>query len=249
MRRISSVAATTGIGAPGTGGGSVVVGGTSAGLAILGQYVYTSQFAQNANLTSAQTVANYFTPSYYQGAPAIASNVLSLSDLGGVITDSHFTERSSYVECKEISGLYDTRNVGRFGRLLSFVGSMLLGPPYGASYCGPLSADGLAVDASTAMVINPDGTAQVYGTGYVYFVNGSAQNVPVSLSGGAPQATLTMTNVYMTWVGPSNGEFQFSTLWQTSTNIPNYGVFSLENGVIEITAGWWPPTINPIILA
>ena len=43
--------------------------------------------------------------------------------------------------------------------------------------------------------------------------------------------------------------FQFSTLWQTNTNIPNYGVFSLNNGVIEITAGWWPPTINPIILA
>ena len=60
--------------------------------------------------------------------PTIAGSVLGLSYLDGVITDSHLTQRSSSVPCKEISGALDTRNVGRFGRLLSFVGSVLLAP-------------------------------------------------------------------------------------------------------------------------
>ena len=129
--------------------------------------------------------------------------MLSLSDLGGVITDSHFTERSSYVECKEISAkLHDMCNVGRFGRLLVLCW-LDAGRDHRTEQATAFALcrrDGLAVDASTAMVINPDGTVQVYGSlGTFTSLMAPTKCPSFALRWGLPQATLTMTNVYMTW--------------------------------------------------
>lgn len=61
------------------------VGGTSAGLAILGEYVYS---ALKFSATSSDALANP-----YNRDVTLARDFLHLSHLGGIITDSHFVER------------------------------------------------------------------------------------------------------------------------------------------------------------
>ncbi len=63
----------------------VPVGGTSAGLAILGQYSFS---AERDTVTSAEALANELDPKI-----AIESRFLSLPHLGCLITDSHFSRR------------------------------------------------------------------------------------------------------------------------------------------------------------
>jgi cyanophycinase len=60
-------------------------GGTSAGLAVLGQWVYT---AQRGSVTSDQALANP-----YHRFLTLAPGLFNINALQGVITDSHFTQR------------------------------------------------------------------------------------------------------------------------------------------------------------
>lgn len=73
----------------------VPIGGTSAGLAILGQYSFS---AEMDTITSPQALSNPFDPHL-----TLESSLLKLPNLEGVITDSHFSQRD------------------RFGRLLAFL--------------------------------------------------------------------------------------------------------------------------------
>jgi len=77
----------------------VPVGGTSAGLAILGEFVFS---AEHETVTSPQALKNPYHPSV-----AIATDFLQLAYLKGVITDSHFVARD------------------RMGRLLTFMARIL----------------------------------------------------------------------------------------------------------------------------
>lgn len=77
----------------------VPVGGTSAGLAILGEFVFS---AEHGTITSREALKNP-----YQPRVAIATDFLQLPTLGGVITDSHFMARD------------------RMGRLLTFMARIL----------------------------------------------------------------------------------------------------------------------------
>ena len=136
------------------GSGSVVVGGTSAGLAILGQYVFTGHYG---GVTSAEIMGNYYTPNFIQnGNTAIATNILNLKGMSNVLTETHFTD-------PEKSCDVDGRNIYRLGRFLCFMGSTVL------TYSG--SAKGLAVDDGTALtVIEINGVlkAKVWGAKNVY---------------------------------------------------------------------------------
>jgi cyanophycinase len=77
----------------------VPVGGTSAGLAVLGQFVFT---AEKDSVTSAQALANPF-----DERVRIGSDFLKIPALRGVITDTHFVRRD------------------RMGRLLTFLARLL----------------------------------------------------------------------------------------------------------------------------
>jgi cyanophycinase len=77
----------------------VPVGGTSAGLAVLGEFVFS---AEHETITSVQALKNPYHPSV-----ALATDFLELPYLGGVITDSHFVTRD------------------RMGRLLTFMARIL----------------------------------------------------------------------------------------------------------------------------
>lgn len=106
--------------------------GTSAGLAILGEYLYGAMDGQS--LTSAQGLADP-----YGKGNTIETDFLHLALLKGVITDSHFTQRE------------------RLGRLFAFIAKAQAGRPADAA-----PVIGLGIDEGVALAVEPDGTARVY---------------------------------------------------------------------------------------
>ncbi|MFZ0212540.1 MAG: Type 1 glutamine amidotransferase-like domain-containing protein [Candidatus Acidiferrales bacterium] len=139
----------------------VPVGGTSAGLAVLGEFAYTSQNDKpnGSDLSSAMALANPFHPQV-----VIARNFLMISALRGVITDSHFHARD------------------RLGRTLVFMARIL------ASGDAPRIHD-IGIDQHTAVLLDPDGHAIVAGSGAVYFFAAAQRpaicrrGVPLTFSG------------------------------------------------------------------
>lgn len=75
------------------------VGGTSAGLAVLGQFIYTGAAG---SVTSSQALANP-----YHSYVTLDRDFVQIANLGGVITDSHFVTRD------------------RLGRLVAFLGRII----------------------------------------------------------------------------------------------------------------------------
>ena len=108
--------------------------GTSAGLAILGEYLYGAMDGQS--LTSAQGLA-----APYGKGTTIETGFLHLDLLKGVITDSHFTQRD------------------RLGRLFAF-----LAKAQGARPTAAPALIGLGIDEGVALAVEPDGTGRIYPT-------------------------------------------------------------------------------------
>lgn len=107
------------------------LGGTSAGLAMLGEYLYGAM--DGGSQTSPRALADPLGPEN-----TIETGLLHLAALKGVVTDSHFSERS------------------RLGRLIAFMAKAeaIAGHPL----------IGLGVDESAAVAVEGDGTARVYTT-------------------------------------------------------------------------------------
>jgi cyanophycinase len=113
----------------------VPFGGTSAGLAVLGQYIYSAQNDRpdDSDLTSDKVLAH---PFYRQ--VVIAPDLLGIPILRGIITDTHF----------------DTRH--REGRLLVFMARILASGP-------TKTIRAIGVDERNAVLVDPDGHAVVVG--------------------------------------------------------------------------------------
>jgi autotransporter-associated beta strand protein len=244
--------------------GTLVVGGTSAGLAILGNYVYTAEYTRGDTILTSQTVLNNFhtsqfyqtpNPSPNQNSPfAVANNVLQLSTLGGVVTETHFTDQDedkstdgngNVTYSKDANG----NPIYRLGRLISDMATVLL--PQNSGGYGASSVFGLGVSQNTTLWIKtpPGGNAAnatVIGQGYVYFAtantsNGNALPVVNPSGGGQPQATLTMSNVYVRWYNAAQGSLNFANAWNTDNNDNQYTTYSVHNGVLSRAGGSAPP--------
>lgn len=113
----------------------IPVGGTSAGLAVLGQFIYSAQndAPDGPDLTSEIALADP-----YAKQVVIAPDLLGIPLLRDVITDSHF----------------DTRH--REGRLLAFMARIL-------ESSEARTIRGIGVDEETAVLAEPDGHASVVG--------------------------------------------------------------------------------------
>ena len=129
----------------------VPIGGTSAGLAVMGEYAYSAQGDKpdDPNLDSKSVLHNAF-----HSRITLAHEFLEIPLLKGTITDSHFAKRD------------------RMGRLLVFVARLneeegkALPPP------GEPPVRGVGVDEGAAVLLEPDGKAKVVGRGSgVYFVD------------------------------------------------------------------------------
>jgi len=110
------------------------LGGTSAGLAMLGEKLYGCM--DGKSLRSSDALAKPF-----GHANSIVTDFLHLPLLRGVITDTHFKERD------------------RLGRLFAFVAKAQADIPAGSP-----SMIGLGVDESAALAVEADGMARIYAT-------------------------------------------------------------------------------------
>lgn len=119
----------------------VPMGGTSAGLAVLGDFDFS---AQNGTITSDQALAN----PYDRRETIDAGFITGLMGLANTITDSHLVTRD------------------RMGRLMSFLARIVQDSGWSAS---PAKARGIGLDENTALVVD-NGIAAVHGGGTAYFV-------------------------------------------------------------------------------
>jgi cyanophycinase len=173
------------------------VGGTSAGLAILGQFLYSGQ---SSSVTSSQALANP-----YHSYVTLDRDFLTLSNLGGVITDSHFAARD------------------RMGRVLVFLARIV------KDGWAP-SVRGIGVDEATAILVQPSGSATRVGSGAAYFV--SSNGIPATCLSGSP-LTYTGLATYKvsgaatfnlaTWTGSGGTAYTLNV---------NAGAVSSSNGSI-----------------
>jgi cyanophycinase len=127
----------------------VPIGGTSAGLAVLGEYAYTAQGDKpdDPNLDAKTALADP-----YGARITLNSQFIKIPILKGIITDSHFAKRN------------------RMGRLLVFLAR--LNEPDGKP--GPPTAPqirGIGIEERAAVLVEADGTATVVGSGDAYFVD------------------------------------------------------------------------------
>jgi cyanophycinase len=121
----------------------VPIGGTSAGLAVLGEYAYTAQGDKpdDPNLDAKTALADPYGPRI-----TISHNFLEIPILKGIITDSHFAKRN------------------RMGRLLVFLARLNESdgkpvPPAGHD------VRGIGIDERAAVLVEADGNATVVGQG------------------------------------------------------------------------------------
>lgn len=120
----------------------VPLGGTSAGLAVMGEFVYSAQgdAPDDPDLTSALAMSNPFHPRV-----TVRRAFLKIPILKNTLTDTHFKIRD------------------RMGRTLTFL-SRIVQDGWSAH---PRE---IAVDEKTAVLLEPDGKATVVGKSTVYFM-------------------------------------------------------------------------------
>jgi cyanophycinase len=173
----------------------VPIGGTSAGLAVMGEYAYTAQGdkADGKDLDSKTVLANPFHPRV-----TLVHGFLDIPILHDIITDSHFAKRD------------------RMGRLLVFLAR--LNEPEGRPLPPDEGIRGVGIEQRAAVLLEPDGRAEVVGQGCAYFVNWEDTEKPSILKRGEP---LTLPGVRVQKTGPGHsfnlkswtGESVKYTLW------------------------------------
>jgi cyanophycinase len=124
----------------------IPLGGTSAGLAVMGEWAYTSQGDKpdDPNLTGKLAMSDPF-----GSRITLVQGFLHIPQLAGIITDTHFARRD------------------RMGRLLVFL-ARLNGMP-GSVSPSPVTR-GIGVEEKAAVLLEPDGAARVIGRGGAYFI-------------------------------------------------------------------------------
>jgi len=134
----------------------VPIGGTSAGLAVLGEYVYSAQGDKpdGPDLQSKAALDNPFDPQV-----TIVHDFLRISALRGVITDTHFSARD------------------RLGRLLVFMARILADGD-------AKTIHGVGIDPQTAVLLDADGTGRVTGFAAAYLF--TAVGKPTTCVPGKP---------------------------------------------------------------
>lgn len=115
----------------------VPIAGISAGLAVEGQYVFTSMID---TITSPEAVANPYDPKL-----TLERDFLNIPQLRGIITDSHFSARK------------------RMYRTIAFMSRIVQD-----GWATRVHAIG--IDETTAVLVEPDGSARVVGEGAAYFM-------------------------------------------------------------------------------
>jgi len=203
------------------------IGGTSAGMAILGGYYFS---AQNGSVTSAQALNNPYHPNVtiggFTGTPQ--RDFLRVPFLGNVITDTH----------------YD--NPDRKGRHVTFMARIM--KDYSPT------AYGIASNEYVAVCVGADGIAKVYGDypnyqEFAYFIQPDCRwwNTIENCQVGQPLTWNFNGQAIMVYKVPGtmNGTNYFSLNdWGNWNNINisggNWESWSVNNGVLSVAPGTGP---------
>lgn len=135
----------------------VPIGGTSAGLAVMGEYAYTAQGDKpdDPNLDGKSALADPFSERI-----SFARGFLDIPILRNVITDTHFARRD------------------RMGRLLVFLAR--LNKPEGKAVPATVpTIRGIGVQERAAVLVESDGKATIVGFGDAYFVDARGADGPL----------------------------------------------------------------------
>jgi cyanophycinase-like exopeptidase len=134
----------------------VPLGGTSAGLAVMGEFAYSAQRDKpdDPDLTSKLAIADPFGPRV-----TLVHGFLRISILEKVITDTHFAKRD------------------RMGRLLVFLSR--INPDCKDSAANDTRIRGIGVEERAAVLVEPDGRSLVVGHGDAYFIDASDSSGPL----------------------------------------------------------------------
>jgi cyanophycinase len=135
----------------------VPIGGTSAGLAVLGEYLYTAQSDKpdDPNLDGKTALADPF------GARIrLERGFLQIPILKNIITDTHFARRD------------------RMGRLLVFLACLNRPDDKPLPQNAP-PIRGIGVEERAAVLVEPDGRARVIGFGSAYFIDAKQADGPL----------------------------------------------------------------------
>ncbi|MEM6770931.1 MAG: Type 1 glutamine amidotransferase-like domain-containing protein [Bacteroidota bacterium] len=182
---------------------NIVIGGTSAGMAILGSHYYS---ATNGGVTSAEALADPFN----EFMTIDTARFLDIPLLRNLITDTHFSERDRQ---------------GRFTAFMARAAAITPDRPF----------LGVACDEYTAVCIDPEGTASVYGTAgendVAYFVRTSCDGgVDPELTAGVP----------MDWGSAEDPALIVMSIPGDDTNPPTFDIPSFlpneENWQFQL---WW----------
>lgn len=135
----------------------IPIGGTSAGLAVLGEWAYSAQSDKpgDPNLGGAMALADPFSPRV-----TLVHGFLHIPALTGIITDTHFAKRD------------------RMGRLLVFL-ARLDQPDCKALPAGTPRPRSIGIDERAAVLLDPDGDATVVGHGAAWFIDTQEADGPL----------------------------------------------------------------------
>ena len=184
----------------------IVVGGTSAGMAILGKFYYT---AKNGSVTSAAALANP-----YNGEVTVDSlGFIKIKYLSDVITDTH----------------YD--NPDRRGRHIVFLARILT--DYG------VVGKGIACDEYTAVGIDTNGLARVYGHYPAYDDNAYFIQPNCELTRMAPEACLPGTKLNWNLGGKA---LKVYNVKGTTSGINTFDLSDWETGHGGVWQNWYVAT-------
>jgi cyanophycinase len=173
------------------------VGGTSAGLAVLGEFAFA---AQHGTITSSQALKNP-----YHSHVTLTRDFLHLPFLNGVITDSHFVARD------------------RMGRLVTFLARIIQDG-------WAEQARGIGIDEKTALAVDENGLATLFGEGAAYFLETS----------GAPevcQKTTPLTFRNLTVYRISGAGAQFDLASWTGQGGTTYTLSAVEGVLVSTQPG------------
>ncbi|SMG30066.1 Peptidase family S51 [Marivirga sericea] len=184
----------------------VPVGGTSAGLAILGEFAY---IPQSSGVISSEALSDPYHP-YLE---TIKTDFLQLPGLGNIITDTHFSERD------------------RLGRTITLM-ARLIADGIVSSY---QDIKAIAVDEFTAVAIEPNGDAKVLGDenyeDYAFFFE--ANSTPNQCEAGQELHWTDAITAY-TVKGVSNPNTSFNIgNWATVGSVAQFENVNINYGSIS----------------
>ena len=182
---------------------NIVIGGTSAGMAILGEYYFS---AENGTVISSTALNN----PYNSLVTIDSAKFLEIDILKDIITDTHYDDPD------------------RKGRHVVFISRMLT--DYNSE------AKGIACDEYTAVCIDTNGIAHVYGSFPTYDDNAYFLQINCEISANIPENITS--NTPLTWYR-SGQAIKVYKIKGTSTGLNSFDLNTWEDGTGGVWENWF----------